>query len=954
MSEATGQPWPENTHRLRLGEVEFDLRYRSVHRNGRVHELNQRCFDLLLLFLREPHLLHTREEIFRRVWSGAVVEDANITTSIWMLRKALGDEAKGWIRTVSKQGYVFDPPGAIEPAPIEPAPANDVAAPEPVAAPPPPLQAEPVAAEPTPSAAPLRRHSAAAVAALLLVGALLVAAFAWPMELPSPRRVVLVAVPDTSLQSEARWPAELLYGWIEWQLAARSDRVVLADASTERDGNDVVVLLSVAMPVGRDSEWHVRAHLHDSSGDASFDRGSTPERLVGAIDEVGREVVRHFAPDMDDAQPPSLGTLEPAVAPDLVKAIAAAQRDRWSEAAALYRRVLEAAPEFGFARLRLAAALAELGQSNAAQAELALAERWVARLPAALQPLPQAQMLAIRQDYCAAAQQFGELWTKSRATRSDLRLAEAVNLRRAGRSRDAQERLSGVLPAAPAQALPWLVERAEAELANLDLAHARATAAEAIKLARALDWDHDRARAVLLLIDAMSWSELPIEDALYDDAIAGFGESGDRLGLRRARVLHELRDDSGADADGAIAELDELLAEARAAGNAAIEVDALRRVGLRELRRGDVRAAQQRFKQAEAVAESAGDHSLEREVDADLLRLDSWGGDFTAVEGRLATLRAAPLQGRTAFFVGMAAARLQLRRGQYDAALSTVDAAEEQLRANETRSLPPIAAGLACTRAAVLIRQGRTADANTAINACNTPQLPFYAGRAGVLEARLSVLAGDEATSRSRLHALQGSDLLQPASQVEGWLLEAELAPLLARIGETQRAAALVDALIPAVAASGLAAIEADVRLVAAELALSRGELAAAQAQLSRVDALVQADDWDAREYLQRLQVLLLRAQGQETAAWQRLAALHEAARTHGDVPAELQLHSLAGAQLVELCPAERHERLLAQSGMRGVAQPWPASVPVVGNGPAPASLGGAPAGLRARAIGLR
>src|SRR6478752_1907483 len=160
MSEAIGQLWPENAHRLRLGEVEFDLRYRSVHRNGRVHELNQRCFDLLLLFLREPHLLHTREEIFRRVWSGAVVEDANITTSIWMLRKALGDEAKGWIRTVSKQGYVFDPPGAIEPAP-----ASDAAAPEPAAASPPPAAPEPVVEESASVGLPSRWHSAAAVAA---------------------------------------------------------------------------------------------------------------------------------------------------------------------------------------------------------------------------------------------------------------------------------------------------------------------------------------------------------------------------------------------------------------------------------------------------------------------------------------------------------------------------------------------------------------------------------------------------------------------------------------------------------------------------------------------------------------------------------------------------------------------------------------------------------------------
>ncbi len=942
MSEAIGQSWPENTHRLRLGGVEFDLRYRSVHRHGREHELSQRCFDLLQLFLREPHVLHTREEIFRRVWSGVVVEDANITTSIWMLRKALGEEAKGWIRTVSKQGYVFDPPGALEPVTV-----TDAVAAEPAAAPAPDA---PPAEAPAAIVAPSRRHSAVAVVALLLVCALLLAAFAWPLEPSAPRRVVLVAVPDNAVQADARWPAELLYSWVEWQLAGYSDRVVLADAASERDRNDVVVLLSVAMPVGRDGEWQVRAHLHDDHGDESVDRGSTQERLVGAIDQVSRAVVQHFAPDMDTAAAPSLATLESAAATDLVRAIAAEQRDRGSEAATLYRRVLETEPDFGFARLRLALVLGELGQSNAAQAELALAERWVASLPAALQPLPRAQMLAIRQDYAAAARQFGELWTASQGMRPDLRLAEAANLRRAGRSRDAQERLSGELPAAPAQALPWLVERAEAELANLDLAHARATAAEAVKLARVLGWDHGRARATVLLADAMSWSDLPIDAALYDDAIAGFGASGDRLGLRRARLLRELGETAG---DGAVTELDELLAEARAAGNAAVEVDALRRVGLRDLRRGEVPEARERFKQAEAVAESAGDRSLERDVDADLLRLDSWRSDFAAVERRLAALRAAPLQGRAAFVAGMTAARLQLRRGQYDAALATLDTAEEQLRASQTRSLPPIAAGLACTRAAVLLRQGRTADASTAISACNTPQLPFYAARAGILQARLSVLAGDAGTTRRMLLALQESPLLQPASRVENWRLAVEFAPLLARLGDTSRAAALIDTLVAAAASNGLAAIETDARLVAAELALTRGELAETQAQLRRVDELAPADDWEARQQLQSLRILLLRAQGRETDAWQQLSALHEAARERGDVLAELQLHSLAGPQLAALCAAERHERLLARSGLRGVAQPWPAAAPAEHDA-ATVSFGGAAAGLRVHAAGLR
>ena len=112
MNELAESPWPADTRMLRVGDIEIDLRYRSVHRNGTCNELNPRCFDLLLLFLREPHVLHTRDAIFLKVWPGVIVEDASLTTSIWMLRRALGGVARQWIRTVSRQGYVFDPPAS--------------------------------------------------------------------------------------------------------------------------------------------------------------------------------------------------------------------------------------------------------------------------------------------------------------------------------------------------------------------------------------------------------------------------------------------------------------------------------------------------------------------------------------------------------------------------------------------------------------------------------------------------------------------------------------------------------------------------------------------------------------------------------------------------------------------------------------------------------------------------
>lgn len=115
MRDDTQHPWPAETRRLRVHDVLIDLRYRRVVRPDGEAELPQRMFDLLLLFLAEPRRLHSRADLFARVWPGVIVEDANLSQSIWMVRKALGGSRRQWIRTVAKSGYVFEPPAAVEP-----------------------------------------------------------------------------------------------------------------------------------------------------------------------------------------------------------------------------------------------------------------------------------------------------------------------------------------------------------------------------------------------------------------------------------------------------------------------------------------------------------------------------------------------------------------------------------------------------------------------------------------------------------------------------------------------------------------------------------------------------------------------------------------------------------------------------------------------------------------------
>ncbi|WP_211345430.1 winged helix-turn-helix domain-containing protein, partial [Marilutibacter aestuarii] len=112
--ETSTPTWPPRVRFLRIGEVVIDLALRRVSHGDHATELPQRVFDVLLVLAAEPHVLHTRQALLARVWAGVIVEDANLSQSVSVLRKALGEPHKAWIRTRSKQGYVFEPPFDIE------------------------------------------------------------------------------------------------------------------------------------------------------------------------------------------------------------------------------------------------------------------------------------------------------------------------------------------------------------------------------------------------------------------------------------------------------------------------------------------------------------------------------------------------------------------------------------------------------------------------------------------------------------------------------------------------------------------------------------------------------------------------------------------------------------------------------------------------------------------------
>ncbi|HSX58650.1 MAG TPA: winged helix-turn-helix domain-containing protein [Tahibacter sp.] len=930
-------PWPADTRLVRLGEIEIDPRYRTVSRAGVMHELNPRCFELLLLFLSEPRTLHTRDAIFRRVWRGAVVEDANLTTSIWLLRRALGGAAKQWIRTVSKQGYIFDPPAGVEfelvhgddallpaaaaeaetPVVADDATAAAVDAPEPANV----AEARPAAAFVAPAvraAPPITRGWTIALAAavclslMLLTGGLLGARG----RDAAPLRVVLVVAPDSSLPDSQRWPAYLLQRWLAWQLRS-SPRVELRNpADLAADGSEAVVLIDLAAPA-QGSEWRIAAHFRGAVAQTPVVRVAPVKHLVGAIAEVSDEVFARLAASENYAGPEL--RLDASAAQQLATALEAEDQHRWGDAVRSYTGVVTSAPEMGFARFRLARALAQLGQRGAAQAELVRADGWTAELPEFLGAPLRAEGLMIREQHLAAADAFAALREARRDDVAEYRIAEATSLHRAGRPRDAAERLEAPLPNAPGAALGWLVAQSDIAIANQDFRASIASATQALELAQMLGWEHEQAQAAFALADARSGARERVDVALLERAEQGFAATGDRLGVLGARLRAQLERDDRVSGET----LDQLLAEARSAGNARIEIEALRRVAVARFRAGDAQEAHQRFAQAAAVAESTGHRIERRRLDLPLLQLDVLRLDFAGADQRLKLLDAEPQQGSTAYAIGLNRARLQYWRGDFDGALRTLERTESALRSASAGNLPQSMAAMNCMRAAVRIVQGRPADARTEFRSCRATGVPAFEHLADIGEAELAIQAGDVTEAR-RLLAPMTQAPQDTRELPDRWGLAMEVAPLLARIGDFDTANALVDRTLPLTQRSGYRMLEASLRITRAEIALAEGRNAEAAREIEIADAVAPPDYWYERRRIRTVRALVLQGGGRIEQSARELDALHNDARANGDVLGELLVHSLMDANAAaSRCSDERRLQLLAASGMRGASDLW-------------------------------
>ncbi|MES2683259.1 MAG: tetratricopeptide repeat protein [Pseudomonadota bacterium] len=93
--------------RWRFADFELAIASRELRRAGKPVGIEPKPLNLLLLLLRAPGELVTKEELIEALWDGRVVTDGVITNCINKLRLALGDEGATLVKTVHGYGYRF-------------------------------------------------------------------------------------------------------------------------------------------------------------------------------------------------------------------------------------------------------------------------------------------------------------------------------------------------------------------------------------------------------------------------------------------------------------------------------------------------------------------------------------------------------------------------------------------------------------------------------------------------------------------------------------------------------------------------------------------------------------------------------------------------------------------------------------------------------------------------------
>lgn len=933
-----------------MHDVQIDLRYRRVIRPDQEAELPQRMFELLLVFLAEPQVLHSRADLFARVWPGVIVEDANLSQSVWMLRKALGESRKHWIRTVAKSGYVFEPPGPVEavveglppPAPAETPAAEsinkesaDPSTDAPASAATPAVTAPPDAPANAPAANPPRhgwRRWAAGAALALIVGSgvwwLQQHKSAAPQATASQQlAIALIDVEDKAAPEDSRWPVTLLHAWLAWKLDSLPEVTLLTEAHLAADSAGLsphIVFLSSGADNANPNRVFLRARFDQGGITQRFEKHGTRAELPAMADALSQQLLAALVPARAKEHWPALA-IDTNAARRYAGAIDALEHRDWVKSIEILQDVTRLAPEFGLPRMQLGHALSRLSRAAPAieQTEAAIQQ---------LRPVPEDVAAVLNAERLSRnPQQFDEAakaWAALAARHPEKRaytLEQASKLNASAKPMEALALLNrpGWDKESAGIRLRQHLNLAVAYLNLGDPQRARehAQTAERIAAAAGKGWEHELGDALLLTAQADSFQyEAKADLSRYEVAAKQFELAGDDMNALFARFLAESHRSDSSPESG----LDVLLAQARERGYRRLEIGMLRTVAFRHYDRGDMPAYRARLEQALATALTAGDIYEQHVLELDLLNEDFLRGQFDSAERRVIRLNKAGLQGDDAAWLSAFEAIILANRGRYALSEKLLDDSEKLYQqANPGAQASAAASRANCVRAEIRFARGDVPGARAAWKKCGAPESPSSKLQAAIGNAAIDVAAGNRAAARPRL-----LDLAKQAEQMpdgpDRWSTELWIASALVRADDSAAADRIFQRILPMARATQYEWIIASTEIGLAETAATRGDWDGVRKHLDAARAIRLTDIWVLSSRINVLDAVLALHDGDGRKALDLLANVHAQAVRNGDVVTQLEVQSLLprGMTIGE-CNDRCQAALVASTGLRGATLDW-------------------------------
>jgi DNA-binding winged helix-turn-helix (wHTH) protein len=957
-------PWPQDTRCLRIGDLIVDLRYRRVRADDTDVDLPQRVFDLFLLLLAEPHALHSRSDLFQRLWPGLVVEDANLTQSMWLLRRALGESRKAWIRTVAKGGYVFEPPEPLQ-ALVEPpeallsavaetdaasaqAPAEGAAgdaAGDGTATPPTTPASRPVATS-------RRRRAWFALGALALAVAgffLIPLVRDAPTErtataaVPAPRALTVVIL-EVKDDDAARWPRKLLREWLAWKLDSLPEVQLIseADFAAGHHGTNtpLAIFLSSAMVDDAPGQMRVRVRFRQGSQDRILEARGDDAGMPARIDALSRQVVAQLLPAR--AAPWPTLAVNATAARHYADAVDAIDKRDAIASTRILGEVIEHAPRFGLARVQLAQAQKRLGLAASAIGEMDVAHALLRPAPPETLALFEAQRLSIDPKRSLDAAYAYATLASGAARKPRIVLERARQLLDAGQPEHARALLS--TPEWTHASLGVRITRqlllsvAYVHLGDPERARQSATTAERLARKAGKGWELERGMALVVLanVDVAQRGERA-DTTGFLDAAALFESAGNRTSALYARFLAASARPSRPEFGRS---LDALLVQARASGYVQLEIEILMRVAGRHHDSGDMSGYRSYLEQALAGARVAGNEDLRSRLETVLL-FDAYRALRLAdADLRLQRLRASRPEGTVGMTLQRIDAGLDILRGHHREALDMLSDDARDGNPDEGKSEAQLT--LACDRAEVRLQMGDFAGARTDSDLCaSSGQSPLQM-RAAVHQAYLALLSDKPGEAREALRRVE--TMLETGDDgPDRWGSTMVLAALWTREGDVAASDRLLASVEAHVARSGIVLHEVALLTGQAENAAARGDWTRARRHAATARERTPPEVWTIHGRLALVDAADALAHGDRARAIAIATRYRDRARGGRDAIAEVQFQDLLDRACPTGCagtaPASRH-------GIHGSQIAWlrmpAAPVDALVDAPAPSPRAGA------------